>query len=113
MSGIYAVYYTGHDGSGFALFMMKDGLITGADAEGGVLDGTYKNIGDGKINISVTLVAPVGASLVTGAFVDEGFISQQITNGVIPDNFDNGSIIPLQTTTGPVNAVFKRLRDIP
>ena len=111
MSGIYAVYYTGNAGSGFAVFIMRNGEISGSDSEGCLIDGTYKKADGGKISISVTLKAPLGgASLVTGPLVDEGF-SQQIT-AKIPENFYNGSIIPLQTTTGPVNAVFKWLRDI-
>ena len=33
MSGIYAVYYTGNAGSGFAVFIMRNGEISGSDSE--------------------------------------------------------------------------------
>lgn len=112
MNGIYVTYFTGVTGSGHALFMMKDGEIVGADAAGGVLDGTYRIQSDGKVSLSATFNAPVGALLVTGTVVrDENFL-QRIT-AVVSKNFANGDTIPLQTSTGPVNAIFKQLREIP
>ena len=43
MNGIYAMYFTGAAGSGHAVFVMKDSVIVGADAIGGVLDGTFES----------------------------------------------------------------------
>ena len=112
MNGIYAVYFTGVAGSGHAVFIMKDGVIAGADAVGVVLDGTYKNVGGGNLDFSVTLKVPAGASLVTGVTAGREPLSQRMT-AVLPENLGNGSPVGVETPTGPVNAVFKRLRDIP
>ena len=54
------MYFTGAAGSGHAVFVMKDSVIVGADAIGGVLDGTYKEIGDGNLDVTITLEIPAG-----------------------------------------------------
>ena len=106
------MYFTGVAGFGHAVFVMKDGVIVGADAVGGVIEGTYKNIGDGNLEVSITLKVPAGASLVTGVTAGREPFSQQIT-ATLPTNLGAGRSIGVQTPTGPVNVVFKRLRDIP
>ena len=112
MNGIYTMYFTGVAGSGHALFIMKNGVIVGSDATGGVLDGTYKDAVDGNLDISVTLKVPSGTRLVTGVTAGRDPLTQQIT-ARLPENLGNGRSIGVQTPTGPVNVVFKRLRDIP
>ena len=106
------MYYTGAAGHGHSVFVMKDGLIIGADAVGGMLDGTYEDIGDGNLDVSVTLKVPAGAALVTGVIAAREPLKQQIA-AKLPVDFSNGSPIGIQTPTGPINVVFKRLRDIP
>lgn len=111
MDGIYAMYYTGTAGSGHAVLAMKDGVIAGADAVGGLLDGTYEAAGDGNIDVSVTLKSPPGTWLVTGKLVEkEDGLMQKIT-ATLPRNFGRGNSIGICTPTGPVNVIFKRLRD--
>jgi hypothetical protein len=112
MEGIYAMYFTGAAGSGFAVFVMKGGVIAGADAVGGHLDGTYRETGDGRVAFSVTLTVPPGAWLVTGAVAGHEPLAQEIT-AALPTNFAEGNAQPVQTPTGPVNVIFKRLRDLP
>lgn len=45
MQGFYAVYYTGVAGFGHAVLVFSDSVVTGADATGGVYDGSY-TVGD-------------------------------------------------------------------
>ena len=110
MDGIYAMYYTGKAGCGHALFSMKNGLIAGADAVGGLLDGTYAEDEDGDIDVLVTLKSIPGTGLVTGKLVQKDDLSQ-IIRAKLPHYFWNGNSIGIQTPTGPINAVFKRLRE--
>ena len=105
------MYFTGVAGSGHAVFVMKDGVLVGADALGGVLDGTYTDLGDGNLEVSVVLTVPAGTSLVTGAVAGRESLTQQVTTR-LPTNLGNGSPIGVQTPTGLVNVVFKQLRDI-
>jgi hypothetical protein len=112
MDGIYAIFYTGSAGSGHAIIVMKNGIIAGADAIGGILDGTYTDPGDGFLEVAVFHTAPPGASLVTGVIAGQKSLSQEI-NTRLPQNFGNGKPVLIQTPTGPINVIFKRLRDAP
>ena len=51
--GIYAMYFTGHIESGHGLLMLKTGIIAGADAAGGIYDGSYTQDSKGTLNIHV------------------------------------------------------------
>lgn len=55
MDGFCAMYYTGETRAGHAVFILKDGFISGADAMGGVLDGAYQIMQDGGIEVSAVL----------------------------------------------------------
>jgi hypothetical protein len=78
MNGFYAVYYTGKTGSGFAVIVFKDGIITGADMSGGLYDGQYTISEDGRIlEGTITLTVAPGVSLVTGAPVSHVSYTQQ------------------------------------
>ena len=110
MHGMYMMYYTGKASCGHALFCMKNGLIAGADAVGGLLDGTYKESDDGNIEISVTLKSIPGTGLVTGKMVERDDLLQKIT-AKLPSYFWSGNAIGIQTPTGPINVIFKRLRE--
>ena len=110
MDGMYAMYYTGTASCGHAIFSMKNGLIAGADAVGGLLDGTYKEAGDGNIDISVTLKSLPGTGLVTGKTVERDDLPQKIT-ATLPVYFWGGDAIGIQTSTGPINVIFKKLRE--
>ncbi len=104
------MYYSGTAGSGYSLLVLKDGFICGADVVGGLIDGSYVNSGDGTVDFTVLLRAPAGTSLVTGVIVGREPVTQQIKVS-LPVDFSNGSTHCIQTPTGPINAVFKWLRD--
>lgn len=109
MQGFYALYYTGIAGFGHAVLVMKDGVITGADVTGGVYDGTYTVLDNG-IDIKVDFVVPAGATLVTGQSLAES-LKQSITAN-LSLHFADGRPVSICTPMGPVNVIFKKLRDI-
>lgn len=111
MDGFYAMYYTGAAGSSHAVLAMQDGVITGADAVGGLLEGTYKEVEDGNVDVSVTLKFLPRTWLVTGKLVEKGDDLMQKITATLPQNFDRGNSIGIRTPTGPVNVIFKKLRD--
>ncbi|WP_347138846.1 hypothetical protein [Paracoccus sp. SSK6] len=108
MQGFYALYYTGVAGFGHAVIVMKDGTIVGADATGGTYDGTYEAVGD-NIDIRVDLTVPAGGTLVTGQSLAQS-MTQSIT-ATLPMHFGNGQPVAVRTPMGPVNVIFKKLRD--
>lgn len=111
MDGIYAMYFTGSSGSGLALFVAKDGQISGADATGGILDGTFKASDDCEIQLDVDLLIPAGGMLVTGFANGGGPVTHRITAS-LPEHFGNGQPVAVSTPTGPVNVIFRKLRDM-
>ena len=112
MEGIYAMYFTGSVGSGSGLLLLKNGIIAGADSAGGIYDGSYTVEEMGTVNMNVRLTLPPGASLVTGASAGANPMVMDIP-ARLPENFGNGLAIALNTPTGPINIIFKKLRDVP
>lgn len=111
MDGIYAIYFTGSWGSGHAVFVAKDGVVTGADAAGCTLDGTFHRSGDEMIHLDVALGIPAGGVLVTGFQNGREGDTQRIT-ATIPADFGGGQPVAIDTPTGPVNVLFRRLRGV-
>jgi hypothetical protein len=112
MEGIYVMYFTGSAGAGQGLLILKNGVIVGADVAGVVYDGSYTQEVGGTLDVKVHLTLPPGSSLVTGA--SAGATPMEIDIPVkLPENFGNGQALALKTPTGPINIIFKRLRDVP
>ena len=109
MQGFYALYYTGIAGFGHAIVVMKDGSIIGADATGSIYDGTYEATGE-SIASKVKLTVPAGMTLVTGQSLPEP-LTQEI-NATLPGHFAGGAPVSVDTPLGPVNVIFKKLRDV-
>ena len=110
MEGIYAMHYIGSEVSGHAVLVMKDGLVAGADSIGGTLDGTFEEVDNHNFKISLTFQTPVGSRRMNGGVVERETSTQNFTK-ILPRNFSNGYPIGIQTSEGPINVVFKRLRD--
>jgi hypothetical protein len=111
MDGIYAMYFTGSVGSGSGLLLLKDGIVAGADSAGGIYDGSYTLEKTGAVNIKVRLTLPPGASLVTGVAAGANSLAMDIP-AQLPENFGNGQAIALNTPTGPINIIFKKIRGL-
>ncbi len=112
MDGIYAIYFTGVMGTGHGVVLIKSGIITGADAAGGLYDGEFKELGNRTAEGRVRVKLPPGGQLVTGATAgSEPMIFEIPLN--LPMNLGNGLPLSMQTPTGPINIIFKRLRDVP
>jgi hypothetical protein len=109
MDGFYSVYFTGLVGSGFGLLMIKGGKIIGADTEGVLYDGSYFLTKNGLVG-SVIFKAPPNVHLVTGPKSGEEGLEMAIDLN-LPKNFGNGQTLRIDTPNGPVNAIFRKLRD--
>ena len=111
MNGIYALYMTGSESVTFGLMILKDGVIAGADAGGGLYDGTYVLRPDGSADGFVTLVVPPEIALITGAVSNE-WRRLEVPLALKP-GFADGRPTLILTPTGAVNVIFRRLRDAP
>jgi hypothetical protein len=112
LNGFYALYYTGRTGSGFAVLVLKDGIITGADAGGGTYDGEYTIYQDrGNLEGTIKITTPPGVSLVTGAPPSQQSFIQHFPIS-LPLDLSQGQPLLVQTSTGPVNLNLKKIRDL-
>jgi len=111
MDGFYAIYYTGVAGFGHAVLVLNSGAIAGADVTGSTYDGQYSVNNGGSVHAEIVLTIPAGTTLVTGQTLPSPF-SQTIKVDLSP-GFANGEPVPIQTPLGPVNGIFKKLRDLP
>ncbi len=111
INGFYSIYFTGMAGVGFGVVVLKDGQITGADNAGAVYDGKYEVFDENKSIVgNVILKSPPGAKLVTGASSGskEGIWEIPLA---LPFDLGKGNPINLSTPTGPINIIFRKLRD--
>jgi hypothetical protein len=108
------MYYTGRIGSGFGLIAMSAGTMVGVDAAGGTYDGEYESPNDqspltGVINVHI----PIGIALVTGAISsDQNGLTFKLPLDLPPDFANGNQPVTVQTTTGPINVVLKKLRNL-
>ncbi|WP_075996532.1 hypothetical protein [Salaquimonas pukyongi] len=111
IDGFYVSYFTGSTGSSIGMFMFKDGTIVGADAGGGVYDGTYVVDETGKnLTGQITFRIHQGGQSITGASAPSGPISVDIPI-VLPTEFTRHDVHTIQTPLGPVNAKFEKIRE--
>lgn len=110
MNGFYAIYFTGTQGTGFGLLILKDGIIVGADVAGGVFDGNYKTVGD-QIEGELTAKLPAGVVSITGQPAGPNGLVLEFPLR-LPVNLGAGRTISLQSPNGPINVNVKKLRDL-
>lgn len=110
--GLYAGYFTGVAGQSMGLFYIGDGIIAGIDVGAMQYDGRYSITTDGALDGVIDYVLPAGIPLITGA--PSGATPTRISVKLsLPARFDDGRVTTIETPTGPVNAKFEKLKDLP
>lgn len=111
--GFYSVIYAGAADRGFGVLVLDSGMVYGVDVGGVLYDGTYKfNEATGKIDVKLEMTIPAGTHLVQG-------VPPRPTEWKMPIvaqlDRELGAERPItvQTPAGPVQAVFKKIRDFP
>lgn len=113
VDGFYALYFTGTAGSGLAMIALMRGIVAGVDVGGVTYDGKYTvDESRGIIEGQLTLTAPPGTPLVTRTHPESTPATYHIPFS-IPVNLEGHHIVRLETPTGPINARFKKIRDLP
>jgi hypothetical protein len=113
ISGIFRMAFTGAAGSGFGMFVLRDGGVAGADVGGAVYDGTYTDDPSAKeIKINVSMRAPAGITPVQTGVPLPGPIDIPITATIPYRDLESENPSLLQTPLGAVNAIFKKVRDV-
>lgn len=110
MEGFYAMYYTGVSGVGNAVMIVDNGLVVGADVAGGLYNGSYWIDENGFLDFDIVMTVSAGSILVTGQTFP-GPIELTIKSKLAP-SFSNGQPVQIETSLGPINAIFKKIREV-
>ena len=114
IDGFFRIAFTGTAGSGFGMLVLRDGSIAGADVAGSIFDGTYtENSKTGEIDLQITMAAPEGVTPVQTGIPLAAPIALPITATLAQADIATEKLILLQTQLGPVNVIFKKIRDFP
>src|SRR4051812_34762836 len=111
--GFWSVYYAGVFGNGMGIIVLDSGMVVGADVTGGIWEGEYQfNSETRQLDIRLTVALPPEIlSAVTGQESKVGFREQYQFS--LPREMNEEVTHNIQTALGPINAVFKKIRDFP
>lgn len=114
MDGFFRIAFTGTAGSGFGMLVLRSGVVVGADVAGATYDGSYTdNSATETLDFEITMSAPAGIIPVqTGIALTEP-MNLPISGRVPQGNIGSETATLLQTRIGPVNVIFKKLREFP
>ena len=111
--GFYSVTFTGYADYGFGIIILDTGVVIGADVGGVLYDGTYDfNHQTEMLDVNVTITVPPGIPLVTGTPPQTTEYKFRI-KASLPRTLGDETPITIDTPLGPVNIVFKKIRDFP
>lgn len=111
IEGIYAAYMTGSTGQGFAMFVVRDGTIVGADPLGVTFDGAYAPTGNGDYSGTICVRVPPNGSTIQGVSVGPHGLTYEVTVS-LPKSITDQEVMKFGTPLGPVNARMNKLRGL-
>ena len=111
IDGIYAGYFSAVGGNGLVLFIIRQGIIAGADLTS-KYDGNYqwneqKEEFEGSVNVRLNPGGMTIQGVPTGA---QGL--EYVLKLSLPLDFSQRPYITLSTPLGPVNARFEKIRGV-
>jgi hypothetical protein len=112
VEGFYSIAFRGRADWGMGVLVLYDGIIAGSDVGGVSYDGFYR-IENDKIIITITLTVPAGAALVQGIPPQANPYSFKLDVTFYSNQLSASTPILVQTVYGPVNVIFKKLRNFP
>jgi hypothetical protein len=109
--GFYSIHFRGAADWGIGMLALHNGKVTGVDVAGVTYDGSAAPTSGGNIGVNIVLNVPAGVALVQGVSKPQPW--QLPINVVVPEqNLGNGQPVAVATPVGPVQVVFKKLRDL-
>lgn len=113
IEGFYSIAFTGAAGSSIGILVLTNGIVTGADAGGATYDGSYvENAKTGSLDAEVTMNAPAGVAPVQTGIPLSTPVKIPI-NTAFPRDLGAEKPVRIETPIGPINIVFKKIRDFP
>lgn len=110
-NGFYAVNLSSRNGQGFAMVILRNGQIIGADATGVILDGNYAHDPDNGYQMTLIVKTPPNIPLLQGGLSGPQGETQNL-NFPLPIDFASRDFVRIDAPRGPINAKFVKLRDL-
>lgn len=111
LDGFYIGYFTGTGGSSVAIFVFRDGIVTGADMGNGIYNGEYAIDETNEIaEVKIALFLQAGSNSITGVQASSDPINIELSLE-LPIPISESAVTLIKTPIGPVNAKFRKLRD--
>lgn len=109
IDGTYGFVYSGANGIGMGVFVVKEGRVVGRDL-GLSYDGTATAHEDGSIELDVTMHVRAGAELVQGTAAQDVPYQRQIKHR-FPPGFGDGEPERVKSPPGEIILMVKRIPD--
>lgn len=112
MDGFFLMTFTGAVGSGFGIIVLRNGTLVGADVGGATFDGTYsENPSTQTLTLQITMNAPAGMVPVQTGIPMASPTALSFNASVAKDDIGMERPTLIETPLGPVNVIFRKLRD--
>jgi hypothetical protein len=109
--GIYLAYFTAEYGTSIGIFLLMQGVLTGADLGGGMYDGKLELLADRSVARGVVnFRSKEGLVSITGATSDFPISLDLEITVKLP--LDSVPYHELHTPTGQVNVRFEKVRSV-
>jgi hypothetical protein len=110
VDGIYTMTYLGASGDwGMGMLVLRQGIVVGADAVGGLYDGRYIETPD-SLNVEMAMTVPAGVTLVQGTPARPTAYQVPFNVTIPKASLEKSTPILVQLPPGPVNLIVKRIR---
>lgn len=110
--GFFRIAFTGATGSGLGVLVLHNGSVVGADAGGGIYEGSYTENPDAQaLEFAIRLTMPAGSMPVQTGIPLGTPMSVPISASLQQDQICGGRPVLVQMPLGPVNVLFTKLRD--
>ncbi|MFT4792169.1 MAG: hypothetical protein ACJAVR_001807 [Paracoccaceae bacterium] len=112
INGIYTAYMTGTAGNSIAMLVLLDGKISGADVGGGLYDGNYTELLDGKFfDGMIVFNLPSNMASISGIPPQEKPLSVNVPIH-LPVEMNPEDFYRLETPIGPINLRMVKVKDL-
>jgi len=111
INGFYAGYFSAAAGEGVAIFVFRNGVLTGVDAGGFSYDGTLEETSGGNFAVVATIRIPPHAPSIIGITGGEHGTNYSV-EFKLPSSFLDKPFIRIETPNGPVNMRLVKIRGL-
>lgn len=114
VDGFFSIAFTGNKGTGFGVLALHKGVVAGTDVGGASYDGSYsEDPVTHALNFDIRMNAPAGLTPVQTGIPLAAPATVPIKASILEDELTSERPMLLRTPLGPVNVLFRKIRDFP